>query len=194
MKLEIWCGCAHPYKIIAKYILHSIFEQRHEISNNVVCATSKGSDQPANTLSLTRVFASRSNILQLLSYWPNIIWKFLSLRGGCTGSSESSLVEMPHRWKSHVAAHFISSGQDVKQNIRDLLTMGVKKRLMADRRIGCLLSGGLDSSLVAALLVKLSKELGVTYPVQTFSTGMEGSTDLMAARKVNRAKKTLCLG
>ena len=93
-----------------------------------------------------------------------------------------------------ICCYLISSGQDVKQNIRDLLTMAVKKRLMADRRIGCLLSGGLDSSLVAALLVKLSKELGVTYPVQTFSTGMEGSTDLMAARKVNRAKKPCVSG
>ena len=35
-----------------------IFEPRHEISNNVVCATSKGSDQPAHTLSLIRAFAS----------------------------------------------------------------------------------------------------------------------------------------
>ena len=35
-----------------------IFEPRHEISNNVVCATSKGSDQPAHTCSLFRVFAS----------------------------------------------------------------------------------------------------------------------------------------
>ena len=32
---------------------------------------------------------------------------FLSLIGGCTGSSESTLVKMPHCWKSHVAAHFI---------------------------------------------------------------------------------------
>ena len=32
--------------------------------------------------------------------------KFLSLKGGCTGSSESTLVKMPHCWKSHVAAHF----------------------------------------------------------------------------------------
>ena len=31
--------------------------------------------------------------------------KFLSLKGGCTGSSESTLVKMPHCWKSHVAAH-----------------------------------------------------------------------------------------
>ena len=27
--------------------------------------------------------------------------KFLSLKRGCTGSSESTLVKIPHRWKSH---------------------------------------------------------------------------------------------
>ena len=30
--------------------------------------------------------------------------EFLSLKGGCTGLSESTLVKMP-RWKSHVMAH-----------------------------------------------------------------------------------------
>ena len=30
--------------------------------------------------------------------------EFLSLKGGCTGSSESTLVKMPHCWKSHAAA------------------------------------------------------------------------------------------
>ena len=35
----------------------------HEISNNVVCATSKASDQPAHTGSLIRAFASRFSIL-----------------------------------------------------------------------------------------------------------------------------------
>ena len=30
--------------------------------------------------------------------------EFLSLKGGCTGSSESTLVKMPHCWKSHVMA------------------------------------------------------------------------------------------
>ena len=33
--------------------------------------------------------------------------EFLSLKRGCTGSSESTLVKMPHCWKSHVAAHII---------------------------------------------------------------------------------------
>ena len=41
--------------------------------------------------------------------------KFLRLKGGCTGSSESTLVKMPHCWKSHVAAHisFSSSEQGI---------------------------------------------------------------------------------
>ena len=38
-------------------------EPQHEISNNVVYATSKGSDQPAHMHSLIRAFASRLNIL-----------------------------------------------------------------------------------------------------------------------------------
>ena len=29
-----------------------------------------------------------------------------SLKGGCTGWSEATLVKMPHCWKSHVTAHF----------------------------------------------------------------------------------------
>lgn len=63
--------------------------------------------------------------------------------------------------------------QAVLDNVRKLFTEAVRKRLMADRRIGCLLSGGLDSSLVAALLVRLAKEAGLPYRIQTFSIGMQ---------------------
>ena len=33
--------------------------------------------------------------------------EFLSLKGGCTGSSESTLAKMPHGWKSHAVAHLV---------------------------------------------------------------------------------------
>ena len=33
--------------------------------------------------------------------------EFLSLKGGCTGWSESTLVKIPHCWKSHIAAHYV---------------------------------------------------------------------------------------
>ena len=39
------------------------YEPVREISNNVVCATSKASDQPAHMRSLIRAIASRLSIL-----------------------------------------------------------------------------------------------------------------------------------
>ena len=33
--------------------------------------------------------------------------EFLSLKGGCRGSFESTLVKMPHCWKSHSLAHMV---------------------------------------------------------------------------------------
>ena len=41
-----------------------LFEPVHEISNNVVCATSKASEQPVRTRSLIRAFAGPLSILQ----------------------------------------------------------------------------------------------------------------------------------
>ena len=38
--------------------------------------------------------------------------EFISLKGGCTGSSESTFVKMPHCWKSHVMAQFLHNFSD----------------------------------------------------------------------------------
>lgn len=76
---------------------------------------------------------------------------------------------------------------DFYENIRLTLTNSVRKRLMAERRIGCLLSGGLDSSLICGLVVQEAQKLGIQqkYPIQTFSIGMgDSSPDILAARKV----------
>ena len=35
--------------------------------------------------------------------------EFLGLKGGCTGSPESTLVKTPHYWKSHVPAQILSA-------------------------------------------------------------------------------------
>ena len=68
---------ANEKENIYQYLyLLTYIEPVHEISNNVVCATSIASDQPAHTRSLIRAFASRLSILWLLSYWLNTIWSF----------------------------------------------------------------------------------------------------------------------
>ena len=61
-------------------------EPVHEISNNVVCVTSKPSDQPAHMCSLIRAFASRLNILLLsVKLLTEHDFEFLNLKGGCKG-------------------------------------------------------------------------------------------------------------
>ena len=62
------------YVCLLHSVLSRVYEPQHEISNNVVCATSKGSDQPAHRHSLIRDFASRMNSIWVLSYWLYIIW------------------------------------------------------------------------------------------------------------------------
>jgi asparagine synthase (glutamine-hydrolysing) len=52
---------------------------------------------------------------------------------------------------------------------------------MSDRPIGCLLSGGLDSSIITSIVCKLIGPENV----KTYSIGMKGSTDLFFAKKVS---------
>jgi asparagine synthase (glutamine-hydrolysing) len=80
---------------------------------------------------------------------------------------------------------------DIYENIRRCLTNAVRMRLMSQRRIGCLLSGGLDSSLICGLLVQEARKAGIVYPLQTFSIGMgDESPDVVAARKVAKHLNT----
>jgi asparagine synthase (glutamine-hydrolysing) len=63
------------------------------------------------------------------------------------------------------------------------LKSAVLKRLMTERPIAACLSGGLDSSLICALLQGELKRLGKP-PLKTFSIGMKGGSDLEYARMV----------
>ena len=44
-------------------------------------------------------------------------FEFLSLKGGCTCSPESTLVKMPHCWKSHVAAQLFCFAESTRGQI-----------------------------------------------------------------------------
>ncbi len=64
--------------------------------------------------------------------------------------------------------------------IHDKLVRGVEKRLVADAKVGFLLSGGLDSSLVCAIAARESDA-----PIRTFAIGMsEDAIDLKYAKQV----------
>lgn len=66
------------------------------------------------------------------------------------------------------------------------LLNSVKKRLLSDRPIACLLSGGLDSSLICSIVSKLMPR----QKINTFSIGLPGSTDLKYAKIVSNYLET----
>ena len=79
----------------------------------------------------------------------------------------------------------------VIEKVRNGLEAAVKAQLMSDVPYGVLLSGGLDSSIIAAVTQKYSKKRVETdskeaawWPqLHSFAVGLEGSPDLIAAKK-----------
>ncbi len=73
-------------------------------------------------------------------------------------------------------------------SVHDMLVSSVRKRLMCEVPFGVLLSGGLDSSLIASITTKLIREnpelSSFGHKLHTFSIGLEGAPDLKYAKIV----------
>ncbi|XP_015108849.1 asparagine synthetase [glutamine-hydrolyzing] [Diachasma alloeum] len=159
------------------YGVRPLFRLRSSEGQLAICSESKGliglADQMAGTWTLEPFPPGHYEEYRLL---PDGKVKLLrTVNYHKPGDKPSFDVSVP--WQSLTPS-------DVPGNIRKLLTAAVNKRLMADRRIGCLLSGGLDSSLIAALLVKQARQHNINYKIQSFAIGMGDSPDIRAARQV----------
>ena len=84
--------------------------------------------------------------------------ELLSLTGGCTGPSESTLVKMPHCWKSHVTAHISYIKVHMGLNMRNLPLVFVNNKC-ADQHAH---PRKLISTFVIGLLECIISELAIT--------------------------------
>jgi asparagine synthase (glutamine-hydrolysing) len=100
---------------------------------------------------------------------------------GCAWTPEGGL----QRFASAVPARLdepVTDREALLRGTRETLVQSVRQQMMGDVNVGVFLSGGLDSSLVAAIASRIARDRGRR--LQTFAVGTEESEDLIAARAV----------
>jgi asparagine synthase (glutamine-hydrolysing) len=83
-----------------------------------------------------------------------------------------------YEYKTVHLTNFIVSNNYI-ENIRNSIINSIKRRLVSDKPIVFLLSGGIDSSIICAVAAKI-----LNYPIKTFCCGMNNGTDLKYAKIV----------
>jgi len=71
----------------------------------------------------------------------------------------------------------IESEEEIIAIIKEKMIEEVRRRLMSDRPIGCILSGGLDSTVVTAIVKKIMNK-----DLHTYTIGLDNATDLKFAK------------
>jgi asparagine synthase (glutamine-hydrolysing) len=107
---------------------------------------------------------------------PYTIFKNIrKLAPGCFLMFENGVLVTEKYWEApgqvdETFSFLPADGQEkiIKTNLRELLSDAVRSRMIADVPLGAFLSGGIDSSIIVALMAQHS-----TQPVKTFSIGFE---------------------
>jgi asparagine synthase (glutamine-hydrolysing) len=86
---------------------------------------------------------------------------------GCTLTVENGNTHIDRYWKLDATSRSMPDDEWIAA-VRDGVRLAVRRRLVADVPLGALLSGGIDSSIIVAVMAQESPE-----PVRTFSVGFE---------------------
>ncbi|MER5393296.1 asparagine synthase (glutamine-hydrolyzing) [Saccharopolyspora sp. NPDC002686] len=125
----------------------------------------------------TRYFAS-----ELRAFPADVQAAVESFPPGCSWTPETGLVRFAEPVPEPVGMPDWTgmSAEIAEKSTREVLIDSVRRHLMADVEVGVFLSGGLDSSIVAAIAAADCAEAGQR--LKTFAVGTADSPDLLAAR------------
>ncbi len=103
---------------------------------------------------------------------PRTIWKYINkLQPGHYLILKNKKIKIIKYWDINIWSHTLSY-YEAKKSIRELTSRAVKRQMMADVPVGLFLSGGLDSTLLLALMVKNYHK-----KIKTFSVGFADYKD-----------------
>lgn len=106
-----------------------------------------------------------------------------------TGSSFSHQLGTSNKWKfvKYFKEDWITRVPQMTVDLklfRDALESAVRSHLQCEVKFGALLSGGVDSSLIASIATKIMRERDVNFKLQTFSVGLKDAPDFKYSRMV----------
>lgn len=106
-----------------------------------------------------------------------------------TGSSFSHQLEQPNKWKfvKYYKEDWITKVPEMSVDLtrfKDALESAVRSHLQCEVKFGSLLSGGVDSSLIASIATKVMREKNPDFKLHTYSVGLEGAPDFKYSQMV----------
>ena len=132
-------------------------------------------------------FASEMKSLTQCCYIEECPSGHFSVVKMCTGSKLEKLnyKEFYHpRWYDHPSPIQITDESVAVEMVQAQITTAVEKRMMADVEVGVFLSGGLDSSITAALCKQYIDQRQHQTQLHSFCVGLENSPDILHAQEM----------
>ena len=177
-----------PYGVRPLYILKNSDNQITENTNIIACAS-----ELKCLNELQNIYKKKDNNYCIEQFQPGTFTKYELSSLACSKwkiineNMRYITPSFPHNlnyYNSHIDSTI--EKENYEKNIVKYLCDAVKKRcLNTERPIACLLSGGLDSSLITALVNHFYKmEFGPDKVIETYSIGLFGSEDLKHAKIV----------
>jgi len=163
-----------------KPLYYSVNADGLSFASEIKCLLAGGLLRPRLDLDAARLFLS-------LGYVPAPLTLFAGVRKlppATVLEWQAGHTSMPKRYWTPLDPPPMASGswEEDEEQLLELLRSAVRMRMISDVPLGVMLSGGLDSSLIAGLMAEASRE-----PVETFSIGF---VEEASANELEWARKT----